>query len=79
MNKAERIKYWIELAEYDLKTAKAMLDTKRYLYVGFMCHQVVEKMIKALFTKLKNEIPPYTHNLNKLSELCGLFSSLSKE
>ncbi len=39
----EKIKYWIDIAEYDLETAKAMLSTKRYLYVGFMCHQVIEK------------------------------------
>lgn len=25
--------YWFESAEYDLRTAKAMLETKRYLYV----------------------------------------------
>jgi hypothetical protein len=31
-------KYWVELSHYDLETAQAMLDTKRYLYVGFMCH-----------------------------------------
>ena len=27
--------YWVELSDYDLETA--MLQTKRYLYVGFMC------------------------------------------
>lgn len=42
----DKINYWIELADYDLKTAKAMLDTKRFLYVGFMCHQVIEKTLK---------------------------------
>ena len=31
--------YWFELAEYDLETAKAMLTTRRVLYVGFMCQQ----------------------------------------
>lgn len=34
----DKITYWIEMAEYDLETAVAMLNTKRYLYVGFMCH-----------------------------------------
>lgn len=29
---------WLKLAEYDLDTAEAMHETKRYLYVGFMCH-----------------------------------------
>lgn len=31
----KKVKYWIDTAEYDLDTAKAMLDTGRYLYVGF--------------------------------------------
>lgn len=38
----EKVKYWIDLAEYDFETAKAMFDTKRYLYVGFMCHQTID-------------------------------------
>ncbi|WP_330636719.1 HEPN domain-containing protein [Acutalibacter sp.] len=28
--------------------AKAMLETKRFLYVGFMCHQTIEKGLKAV-------------------------------
>ncbi len=35
MNKATQD--WIQIAEYDLETAKAMLKSKRYLYVVFMC------------------------------------------
>ena len=30
--------YWLKIANYDLKTAEAMLKSKRYLYVGFMCN-----------------------------------------
>ncbi len=41
--------YWLDAAEYDLQTAKAMLETKRYLYVGFMCHQTIEKALKGVF------------------------------
>ena len=42
-----KIQYWLDMAGYDLDTAKAMLSTGRYLYVGFMCHQAVEKSLKA--------------------------------
>jgi len=41
MTTEEQITYWIELSDYDLETASAMLQTQRYLYVGFMCHQVI--------------------------------------
>ena len=45
MNINDNVKYWQEISKYDLDTAKAMLESKKYLYVGFMCHQVIEKII----------------------------------
>jgi hypothetical protein len=33
-----KVEYWIDIAKYDLDTAKAMNDSQGYLYVGFMCH-----------------------------------------
>ena len=71
--------YWVDLAEYDLATAKAMLDTKRYLYVGFMCHQCIEKALKGfcVFQGLSN--PPYTHNLMTLAEKSGLIIELNDD
>ena len=54
---------YIRMADYDLKTAHVMLDGSRYLYVGFMCHQVIEKALKGLYVKRYGKIPPYTHNL----------------
>lgn len=67
-----KITYWSELSDYDLETAEVMLEGSRYLYVGFMCHQSIEKILKAHFVFKMNDIPPYTHNLTKLAELSGL-------
>ena len=75
----DKVEYWIELAEYDLDTAKAMLKSKRYLYVGFMCNQVIEKIIKAYFVKVKNEQPPYTHKLIRLAEESNLYKLMSEK
>lgn len=47
----KKVGYWIKLADYDYETAKAMLNTGRYLYVGFMCHQVIEKALKAVISR----------------------------
>jgi HEPN domain-containing protein len=52
------IRYWIDISDYDLETAEAMLQSKRYLYVGFMCHQTIEKAFKAYFVKVKSETAP---------------------
>jgi len=44
---SDKVKYWIELSDYDIDTAYALLKSKRYLYVGFMAHQSIEKILKA--------------------------------
>ena len=74
-----KVEYWIDLADYDLKTAQAMFDTKRFLYVGFMCHQVIEKSFKAYYSYATNKIPEKIHNLMKLAKQSGLMDLLSEE
>ncbi len=78
MNVDEKVEYWLDIASYDLKTAQAMLKTKRFLYVGFMCHQVIEKGLKAYYWYKKGEDPEYTHNLIRLCEISGLNEILSE-
>ncbi|MEP7170735.1 MAG: HEPN domain-containing protein [Bacteroidota bacterium] len=77
MNK--NVLYWIELSEYDLETAASMLESKRYLYVGFMCHQSIEKVLKALFIFRLGKNPPYTHNLFRLADSTGLYELFTEE
>ncbi|MBI5727381.1 MAG: HEPN domain-containing protein [Ignavibacteriales bacterium] len=79
MKKSEKIAYWLEIAEYDLKTAKVMLESRRFVYVGFMCHQTIEKSLKALFTQLHNETPPFTHNLLLLAQECNLIEKMNDQ
>ena len=76
---SEQTKYWIGLAEYDIETARAMLVSKRFLYVGFMCHQAIEKTIKAYYCSVKNDVPPFTHNLKSLAQRCDLLPLFSEE
>lgn len=66
------IQEWIEIAEYDLQTAEAMLSSGRYLYVAFMCQQAIEKILKAIYVKNKNELPPRTHNLLYFVDVLGI-------
>jgi len=54
---------WVALAEYDLETARHMLVTRRFLYVVFMCHLALEKMLKAHVTESTQSIPVKTHDL----------------
>jgi HEPN domain-containing protein len=48
MTPEEKFDYWLDIAEYDLKTAEAMFETGRWLYVVFMCQQAMEKLSKLL-------------------------------
>lgn len=79
MNIEEKIDYWLDIATYDLKTAQVMLKSKRLLYVGFMCHQVIEKALKAYCWEQKKEEPEYTHNLIRLCEISGINEILSED
>ncbi len=54
---------WIALADYDVETARHMLETARYLYVVFLCHLALEKMLKAHVVEKTRTIPIKTHDL----------------
>lgn len=70
--------YWLETSEYDLDTAKAMLDTGRHLYVGFTCHLTIEKCLKAVIAE-KGEFPPKIHNLIDLAMKSGIWDIIDDE
>ncbi|GAI78958.1 unnamed protein product [marine sediment metagenome] len=60
---------FIKSAEYDLNTAEFMLKSERYIYVIFMCHLSLEKMLKAITTEITQKISPKSHNLIYLLKL----------
>lgn len=73
MNSREKYEYWLDIAEYDLETAKANYKSGRYLYVVFMCQQSIEKIVKGLHVLYNDEEAPRTHNIvrifNKIFDL----------
>ncbi len=76
-NMRKDTKNFIAFAEYDLQTAEYMLNTGRYIYVVFMCHLSIEKILKAIVAEVIKKIPPKTHNLIYLIKLAKV--SLSQE
>ena len=69
------VSHWSERAQYDLETANVMLDTKRYLYVAYMCQQAIEKLLKAIIAQQGKENMP-NHNLNRLAEIADVASEM---
>lgn len=72
------VAHWVERSQYDLDTAKIMLDTGRYLYVAYMCQQAIEKILKARIAQLGKENFPI-HNLNRLAEIAMIRNELNSE
>ena len=72
----DKTAYWLDIADYDMETAEAMYQTGRWLYVAFMCHQVIEKTLKAFWCSNRKDDPPYTHNHKRLASGCGLYEQM---
>jgi len=73
----EKVKYWLELSDYDYETAVAMQQSGRYLYVGFMCHQSIEKILKAYFSLNNSEQAPFSHSLSYIAKKAGIYNTFS--
>ncbi|MDL1978123.1 MAG: HEPN domain-containing protein [Deltaproteobacteria bacterium] len=75
---SDQIGYWTELSDYDIETAIAMLKSKRYLYVGFMAHQSIEKILKAYFVKTNGATAPFSHSLSYLAKKAKIYEHFSE-
>jgi len=64
MNKEEKYSYWLDIAEYDIASAEAMLNSGRYAYVAFMCQQGLEKLAKGLYNYYLDDNVPRVHNIS---------------
>jgi len=73
----DKTQYWLEMCDEDLLTAKAMLSARRLLWVGFLCHIIVEKALKAVIAEKTNDIPPRIHDLKSLAKRGEIASDLS--
>jgi len=74
----DKAQYWLDLSDYDIETARVMLQTGRYLYVGFMCHQTIEKALKAIVAG-SGVTPPKTHGLMKLAQLGNIYDCMGND
>ena len=79
MKSSEKVAYWLDLADYDIETAETLFNGGRWLYVAFMCHQAIEKTLKAYWCGVQECDPPFTHNHMRLAEGCGLYESMNDE
>ena len=74
----DKVEYWLELCDDDMITAKALFEKERLLHMGFFCHLIAEKALKAILASQTDESPPKMHKLNKLAEIGGIYEALGE-
>lgn len=62
------ISFWIESSDKDFKTMTDLYETGHYNWSLFIGHLVLEKLLKALYVKKKQEHPILIHDLRRLAE-----------
>ncbi len=59
-------------ARKDWEVAQSLFKLKHYAHSLFLCHLVLEKVLKAIVLKRTNELAPQIHDLRRLAEKAGL-------
>lgn len=74
MNNIDLMNYWIESSDEDYNVMKVLYNNKKNSYCLFFGHLVIEKLLKALYTKNNKNAPyaPKSHDLLYLTERIGL-------
>jgi len=76
MTTEEKVEYWIDLSDEDFRVAVNLLKLKHFLYVGFMCHQCIEKIFKAAYEYQISNTPPFVHDLILIANKAGILEML---
>lgn len=78
-DKERIVNYWIESAENDFKTMNDLYQTKNNSWALFMGHLVIEKLLKALYVKEKEEYPPMIHDLRRICEKADIKFDIQRQ
>jgi HEPN domain-containing protein len=68
----KNVAHWIKVSDDDFDTMLVLFKRKTYHWALFLGHISLEKLLKAYYVKKHKNHAPYTHNLYRLAELCGL-------
>jgi HEPN domain-containing protein len=66
------IDYWTNSSDEDYKTMEALYEAQRFNWTLFIGHLMIEKLLKAYYVKRQADFPPFTHNLLRIIEKCGI-------
>ena len=72
MNPQRVILSFLYSARKELEVARGLFKHKHYAHALFLCHLVLDKILKALVLKRTKELAPQIHDLRRLAEKAGL-------
>lgn len=72
MERKDLIEFWLSEAEESKEVAKHLFDKKDFSYSLFFGHLAIEKLIKAIYVKNRDEQIPRLHNLPRLAKEAGV-------
>ena len=58
---AKIIQFWIDSSDEDYETMITLYESKRFSWSMFLGHLMIEKLLKALYSSLHNDYPPYIY------------------
>ncbi len=64
--------HWDKSSDDDHDTMMVLYGARSYHWALFLGHIAVEKALKARYVERHGQHAPFTHNLYRLAELCGL-------
>ena len=73
------VQKWLDIAKEDVEVAELTYNNGYWLYAAFLCHQAIEKTLKAYYCATHDDDPRYTHSHGRLIDDCGLSGQLSDE
>ena len=79
MANKDRAEKWLSIVAEDLSVAELLFNNGHWLYTAFMCHQAIEKTLKAYWCVCRDDDPPFTHSHINLARGCGLYTKMSKQ
>ncbi|MBR1880756.1 MAG: HEPN domain-containing protein [Prevotella sp.] len=79
MAREDIVQKWFEQVDEDINAAECLFGGGHWLYVAFLCHQAIEKSLKAYYIATHDDDHPYTHSHLRLLDVCGLTEKLSAE
>ena len=74
MDNIDLMNYWIKSADKDFETMEILYKNKQNTWCLYIGQLIIEKLLKALYTKNNKETPyaPKSHDLLYLAEKTGL-------